>query len=139
MTVPVPRDMAELVVWVLRRSLAGRPDPIADGAKVSTELGRSRDGGPQSVPWLLVVEDDHTWSWPAVQQATIRLSAWHRSPHASKALAALALALLCDPVSIGGQLTGRPVTAPVAGTDPYTHAPLATAAVTITARTPVQP
>lgn len=136
---PVPRDLAELVVWELRRLLAVRPDPVAAGVQVSTEVGRGRDGGPPSLPWLLVAEDAHTWAWPAVQTATVRLSVWHRSLHASKALAALALAVLCDPVLTGDQLTGRPVTGPLAGTDPYTHAPLATAAVAITARTPTRP
>lgn len=139
MTLPVPRDMAELVVRVLRPLLAGRPEPVSAGVKVSTELGRGPDGGPVSVPWLLVAEDGHSWAWPAVQQATIRLTVWHRTPHNCKALAGLAFAVLCDSVLTGDQLAARPVAAPVAGIDPYTDAPLATAALAVTARTPLRP
>lgn len=138
MTVPVPRDVAELVVRELRRLLAGRPDPVAAGVKVSTEVGRSPDGGPPSLPWLLVAEDGHTWVWPAVQTATIRLTTWHHTPHSSKALAALAVAVLCAPHP-PATWTAEPVALPIVGTDPYTSAPLATAAVTVTARTPTKP
>jgi hypothetical protein len=46
------------------------------------------------VPWLLVVEDGHGWEWPAVQRATVRITCWHRTEHAAKALAALAPGLL---------------------------------------------
>jgi hypothetical protein len=105
--------------------------------KVSTETGRGHAGGPPSLPWLLVAEDGHTWRWPAVQRATIRLTSWHRSPHTSKALAALALGLLCDPRN-SGVLGAEPVAAPIGGVDPYTDAPLATAAVAVFARTPTR-
>jgi hypothetical protein len=130
----VPLDMAELVARLLRRLL---PAEI----QVSTETGRGTNGGPPSMPWLLVAEDGHTWAWPAVQQATIRLTCWHRSDHAAKAAAGLALGVLCDPHSASGAdafLSAEPVTAPLAATDPYTGAPIATATASVLARTPAR-
>jgi hypothetical protein len=134
--VPVPVDVTELVVRALRPLLAGRADPVAAGAQVSTETGRGPDGGPPLLPWLLVAEDGHTWYWPAVQRAVIRLTCWHHDTHSAKALGALALGLLCAPDLPGGLIRGEPVAAPVAGTDPYTAAPLATTVVAVYARTP---
>jgi hypothetical protein len=137
--VAFPVDVAELVVRALRRLLAGRPEPVAAGVKVSTETGRGPNGGgPPSLPWLLVAEDGHTWAWPAIQRATIRLTSWHHTPHTSKALAALALGLLCAPTT-SVSWRAEPVTAPITGTDPYTSHPLATAAVAVFARTPTRP
>ncbi|XVV06340.1 hypothetical protein ACQPW3_13490 [Actinosynnema sp. CA-248983] len=135
--VPVPLDVAELVVRELRRLLAGRPEEVAAGALVATETGRGGDGGPPSLPWLLVAEDGHTWSWPAVQRATIRITCWHHTEHRAKALCGLALGLLCAPAAPGAVLSGSPVTAPLPGTDPYTSAPLAFTALTVIVRTPV--
>ncbi|MEO6081564.1 MAG: hypothetical protein ABIQ18_00460 [Umezawaea sp.] len=136
MSVPVPLDVAELVVRELRRLLTERGDEIATGAQVSTETGRGGDGGPPRVPWLLVAEDGHTWQWPAVQRATVRITCWHRTEHRSKALAALALGLLCSVRGAGALIAAEPVTAPVAGTDPYTGKPLAFVALSVLARTP---
>jgi hypothetical protein len=136
--VAFPVDVAELVVRALRRLLAGRPEPVAAGVKVSTETGRGPTGGPPSVPWLLVADDGHTWSWPAVQRAVVRLTCWHRTPHSSKGLTGLALGLLCTPDPLQAW-TAKPVTGPISGTDPYTDKPLATAAVAVLARTPTHP
>jgi hypothetical protein len=133
----VPVDVTELVVRTLRRLLAGRPEPEAAGVKVSTETGRGPAGGPPSVPWLLVTDDGHTWAWPAVQRAVIRLTCWHRTPHSSKALAALSMGLLCIP-DPSQPWTAEPVTGPISGTDPYTDKPLATGAVAVLARTPTR-
>ncbi|GAA4527450.1 hypothetical protein [Amycolatopsis samaneae] len=134
--VPVPLDAAELVVRRLRVLFTAVSDPAVGGVKISTETGRGTDGGPPSLPWLLVAEDGHSWDWPAVQRAVIRLTCWHRDTHAAKHLAGVALGLLCAPQSATALLRGEPVAAPVAGLDPYTAAPLATAAVTVYARTP---
>lgn len=134
-SVPVPLDVAALVVRRLRSLLAGRADPVAAGAKVSTETGRGANGGPPSLPWLLVADDGHTWAWPAVQRAVIRLTCWHHDTHSSKALAGLALGLLCAPASAGPLMRGEPVAAPIASIDPYTGAPLTTASLLIYART----
>lgn len=139
MTVPVPVDVAALVVRLLRPLLAARPEPFVAGVKVSTETGHGPDGGPPSLPWLLVADDGHTWSWPATQRAVIRLTCWHHSAHSSKALAGLALGLLCDQRGAGLVLGGSPISAPIAGIDPYTDHPLATAAVAVHARTPIRP
>lgn len=57
---PVPIDVAELVVCALRPQLAARPEPVLDGLKVSTRVGDGPNGGPPSLPWLLVAEDGHT-------------------------------------------------------------------------------
>lgn len=133
---PVPRDVAEIVARRLRNLLAAVLDPAADRAKVSTETGRGRDGGPPSIPWLLVAEDGHGWEWPAVQRAVIRLTCWHHDTHAAKRLAGIALGLLCAPQPAGALLRGEPVTAPIAGIDPFTVEPLATASLTAYARTP---
>lgn len=130
--VPIPLDVAELVTRLLRRLLPAE-------VTVSTETGRGTDGGPPSIPWLLVTEDGHTWAWPAVQQATIRLTCWHRSEHAAKAAAALTLGVLCDPhtaIGAGAFLSAEPVTAPLPATDPYTGAPIAIATASVLARTP---
>lgn len=141
--VPVPVDVLELVVRELRPLLAARPEPVATGVAVSTTLSTGGtapvDNGPPSLPWLLVAEDGHTWSWPAVQRAVIRLTVWHHTPHTAKALCALAIGVLCAPRPAGALLTVEPVAAPVAGIDPYTDAPLATAAVAVFARTPTRP
>ncbi|MFD8494266.1 hypothetical protein [Amycolatopsis sp. NPDC059657] len=134
--VPVPLDVAELVVRQLRPALSERTDPVAAGVKVSTETGRDANGGPPSLPWLLIVEDGHDWTWPAVQRAVIRLTCWHRDTHAAKGLAGLALGLLCVPRPPGAVLRGEPVAAPIAGIDPYTSRPLATAAAAVYVRTP---
>jgi hypothetical protein len=134
----VPVDVTELVVRALRRLLAERPEPEAAGVKVSTETGRGPNGGPPSVPWLLVADDGHAWQWPALQRVTLRLTCWHRTPHSSKALTGLALGLLCDPTP-SQPWTAEPVTGPISGTDPYTDKPLATAAVAVLARTPTHP
>ncbi|MEV4313003.1 hypothetical protein [Actinocrispum sp. NPDC049592] len=137
MTLPVPLDVAELVVRALRRLLAERPEPEAAGVKVSTETGRGPTGGPPSLPWLLVANDGHTWDWPAVQRVTVRLTCWHRTAHSSTALAALAMAVLCAP-GAGRPWSAEPVSGPISGTDPYTDKPLATAAVAVLARTPTR-
>ncbi|WNV86569.1 hypothetical protein [Umezawaea sp. Da 62-37] len=138
MSLPVPVDVAELVVRTLRLLLTVRPEPEVVGIKVSTQVGHGPHGGPPSLPWLLVAEDGHTWSWPAVQRAVIRLTCWHHSEHKAKAVAGLALALLCDQRGAGLLITAEPVTGPVAGIDPYTDQPLATAAVAVYARTPTR-
>jgi hypothetical protein len=52
-SLPVPLDVADLVVRELRRLLADRRDEIAAGVRVSTETGRGHDGGPPRLPWLL--------------------------------------------------------------------------------------
>jgi hypothetical protein len=130
----VPVDVTELVVRALRRLLAERPEPVAAGVQVSTETGRGPTGGPPSVPWLLVADDGHTWTWPAVQRATIRLTCWHHTPHSSKTLTALALGLLCTPTR-SQPWTAEPVTGPISGTDPYTTQPLATVTLAVFART----
>ncbi|WP_328611780.1 hypothetical protein OG943_22560 [Amycolatopsis sp. NBC_00345] len=134
--VPVPADVAELVVRRLRGLLGGQAHDVAAQVQVSTETGAGPDGGPPSLPWLLVAEDGHTWQWPAVQRAVVRLTAWHHSPHASKALAGLALGLLCAPAPPGPFLRVEPISAPLAGIDPHTAAPLATCAAAVYARTP---
>lgn len=51
MTLPVPVDVAELVVRALRPQLAARPEPVLAGIKVSTQVGSGPDGGPPSLPW----------------------------------------------------------------------------------------
>lgn len=130
MSLPTPVDIAGLVARTLR-SLIGADVPV------STETGRGVDGGPPSLPWLLIREDAHTWSWPAVQRATVRLTAWHDSEYAAKALVGQGLALLCDRGRPAGLLAAEPVSAPIGGVDPYTSAPLATAAVSVLVRTPV--
>jgi hypothetical protein len=135
-SVPVPVDVAELVVRELRRLLAQRSAEDAAGAQVSTETGRGRDGGPPRLPWLLVAEDGHTWTWPAVQRATIRITCWHHTEHAAKRLAALALGLLCAVHGPGALIAAEPVTAPIAGTDPATRKPLAFVSLSVLARTP---
>ncbi|WP_328604774.1 hypothetical protein OG943_32730 [Amycolatopsis sp. NBC_00345] len=132
---PVPLDVAELVVRRLRIQLAAVTDPAADRVHVSTETGRGHDGGPPSLPWLLVAEDGHGWDWPAVQRTVIRLTCWHHDPHTAKRLAGIALGLLCAPQPAGALLRGEPVTAPIGGIDPYTAAPLATASLIAYART----
>ncbi|MYW96002.1 hypothetical protein G3I59_36715 [Amycolatopsis rubida] len=113
-------------------------DPAVKGVKVSTETGRGHDGGPPSIPWLLVAEDGHRWDWPAVQRAVIRLNCWHCDIHSAKRLAGIALGLLCAPQPTGALLRGAPVSAPIAGIDPFTATPLATASLTAYARTPTR-
>jgi hypothetical protein len=137
-TLAVPVDVVDLVVRTLRPLLAARPEPEAAGVRVSTEVGHGTDGGPPSLPWLLVAEDGHTWTWPAVQRAVIRLTCWHHSEHKAKAVAGLALALLCDPHGGSALIGAEPVAGPIAGLDPYTDHPLATAAVAVNARTPTR-
>lgn len=134
--VPVPVDVAELVVRRLRGLLADQILAVADRVQVSTETGAGPDGGPPSLPWLLVAEDGHTWTWPALQRAVIRLAVWHHSPHTSKALAGLALGLLCAPAPPSLIIRAEPIAAPLAGIDPHTAAPLATCAAAVFARTP---
>ncbi|MBE8515988.1 hypothetical protein ILP97_00335 [Amycolatopsis sp. H6(2020)] len=132
----MPLDVTELVVHRPRDQLAAVTDPVADQVKVSTETGRGNDGGPPSLPWLLVAEDGHRWDWPAVQRTVIRLTCWHRNTHSAKQLAGIALGLLRAPQPAGALLRGEPATAPIAGVAPYTAAPLATASLTAYARTP---
>ncbi|MBE8515936.1 hypothetical protein ILP97_00050 [Amycolatopsis sp. H6(2020)] len=91
--------MAELVVRRLRDQLVTVAESVAAGVRVSTETGLGQDGGPPSLPWLLVAEDGHGWDWPAVQRAVIRLTGWHRDTYTAKRLAGLALGLLCAPHS----------------------------------------
>lgn len=131
----VPVDVAELVVRALRPQLAARGEPVLAGIKVSTQVGTGPDGGPPSLPWLLVAEDGHTWAWPALQRVVIRLTCWHRTEHAAKAAVGLALALLSLPAPAPGLTGGEPVTGPLGGIDPHTDRPLATAAVAVRART----
>ena len=118
----------------LRVQLTAVTDPAATQVQVSTETGRGHDGGAPSLPWLLVAEDGHRWTWPAVQRTVIRLTCWHRDTHTAKRLAGIAMGLLCAPQPAGALLHGEPVTAPIAGIDPYTAAPLATASLTGYAR-----
>jgi hypothetical protein len=134
----VPVDVAELVVRALRPQLAARLEPVLVGIKVSTRVGDGPDGGPPSLPWLLVAEDGHTWAWPALQRVVVRLTCWHRSEHAAKAAVAVALALLCAPRPAPGLTGGEPVTGPLGGLDPHTDRPLATAAVAVRARSTIR-
>jgi hypothetical protein len=133
--------MVALVLDVLRPALAGRGEPYAAGLVVSSEMGfepgSDADGGPPSLPWLLVAEDGHTWAWPAVQRSVIRLTCWHHTAFTAKAICALALGVLCAPSGPGAVLGVEPVTAPIVGLDPYTDQPLATATVAVWARTPL--
>jgi hypothetical protein len=133
----VPVDVVELVVRALRPLLAAHP--VGAETKVSTTVGTGPDGGPPSLPWLLVAEDAHTWTWPAVQRSVIRLTCWHTSEHAAKAATALALGLLCARPAPALLLASEPVAAPVAAADPYTRARLATAACAVYVRTPARP
>ncbi|ACU37160.1 hypothetical protein [Actinosynnema mirum] len=133
---PVPVDVADLVVRALRPLLTARAEPAVAGIRVATRVGDGPDGGPPSLPWLLVAEDSHTWTWPAVQRAVVRLTCWHRTEHEAKAALAVALALLCVPVPAPGLLGGDPVIGPLSGIDPHTARPLATAAAVVRARTP---
>jgi len=133
--VPVPVDVVELVVRLLRRALTDQAGEQVRGALVATETGRGRDGGPPSLPWLLVAADDHDWQWPAIQTAAIRITCWHRTEHAAKASVALAIGLLCARRASGAFISAVPDTAPLSGLDPHTSAPLAFAVVTVTART----
>jgi hypothetical protein len=140
-TAPVPVDAAELVARALRAAVAGLTDPVAAGLKISTQVGRGRDGGPPSRPWLLVAEDAHSWRWPAVQSATIRLTAWHHSEHDAKAVAGLVLGVLCDRATAAatpGLLLAEPDSAPLSDVDPYTGEPLAFTTAVVTIRTPVR-
>src|SRR5207247_1078444 len=110
--VPVPLDVTELVARLLRSRLTDHPE-----VKISTEIGHGVDGGPPSLPWLLVADDGHTWQWPAVQRVVIRLTSWHHTPHSAKALAGLALGLLCTPPPPGVVVRAEPVSGPVAAVD----------------------
>jgi hypothetical protein len=101
---------------------------------MGSEPGNDADGGPPSLPWLLIAEDGHAWTWPAVQRAVIRLTCWHHTEFTAKAAVALALGLLCAPGRPGVLIAADPVTAPVGGLDPYTDQPLATASVAVLAR-----
>jgi hypothetical protein len=140
-SLPVPRDVVALVLDALRPALAARSEPYAARLVVSSEMGSEpgsdADGGPPSLPWLLVAEDGHTWTWPAVQRCVIRLTCWHHSEFTAKATVALALGLLCAPGGRGALLAADPVTAPVGGIDPYTDQPQATASLAVLARTPL--
>jgi hypothetical protein len=140
-SLPVPRDVVAVVLDTLRPAFAGRSEPYAAGLVVSSEMGSQpgsdADGGPPSLPWLLVAEDGHTWTWPAVQRAVIRLTCWHHTEYTAKQVCGLALGLLCAPSGRVGLIAAEPVTAPVAGLDPYTDQPLATAPVAVFARTPL--
>ena len=82
---PVPVDVLELVLGLLRPRLAERPEPVLAGLKVSSETGHGREGGPPSLPWLRVTEEGHTWAWPAVQRVVLRLTCWHRTEYNAKA------------------------------------------------------
>lgn len=135
---PVPVDVALLVVRALRPLLAARTEPAVADIRVATRVGDSPDGGPPELPWLLVAEDSHTWAWPAVQRVVVRLTCWHHTEHEAKAAIAVALALLCVPVPATGLLGGEPVTGPLPGIDPHTARPLATAALALRARTPTR-
>ena len=139
MGLPVPRDVVALVLDVLRPAFAARSEPYAAGLVVSSEMGSEpgidADDGPPSLPWLLVAEDGHTWTWPAVQRAVIRLTCWHRTEYTAKATVALAMGLLCAPGRRGALVAVDPVTAPFGGLDPYTDQPLATASIAVFART----
>ncbi|KJK48921.1 hypothetical protein UK23_15470 [Lentzea aerocolonigenes] len=132
--VPVPVDVVELVVRLVRRLLAGNAGEIVRGVQVATETGRGHNGGPPSLPWLLVAADDHDWDWPVIQTASIRITCWHRTEHAAKALVALVMGLLCARRASGAFLAAEPDTAPISGVDPHTSAPLAFIVVTVTAR-----
>jgi hypothetical protein len=123
-----------------RRRAGGAPSPWlarrqAEQVQVSTETSAGPDGGPPTSLWLLVGEDGHTWQWPAMQRAVIRLTVWHRNPHSSKALAGLALGLLCAPTPPGLIIRAEPIAAPLAAIDPYMAAPPATCAAAVFART----
>lgn len=133
--VPVPVDVVELVVRLLRRILAEHAGEQVRGAQVATETGRGKDGGPPSLPWLLVAADDHDWQWPALQTAAIRITCWHRTEHAAKSLLALVMGLLCARPASGAFIAAEPNTAPISGIDPRTSAPLAFIVLTVTART----
>ncbi|MCP3800321.1 hypothetical protein NLX83_13740 [Allokutzneria sp. A3M-2-11 16] len=128
--VPVAPDAAAVVVMLLRSLLAGRADRVAEKVQVSTEMGRNPEGGPPSLPWVLVRDDGGRWEWPAVASALVRLSVWHHNERSAKALCTLALTLLACHEGGGGLIVVDALALPAAGTDPYTGAPLATASCT---------
>lgn len=136
---PVPVDAVKLVLAVLRPLLAARPEPVLTGLKVGTETGDGQQGGPPSLPWLRLTEEGHTWRWPAVQRVVLRLTCWHRTDHDAKAVAGLALAVLCALRGTSGVLDAEPIAGPIAAPDPHTRKPLATATVAVRIRTPARP
>jgi hypothetical protein len=137
--IPVPVDVLELVLVLLRPRLAERPEPVLAGLRVSSETGHGREGGPPSLPWLRVTEEGHTWTWPAVQRVVLRLTCWHRTEYDAKAAVGLALAVVCNLRGVRGLLAADPITGPIAAPDPHTTRPLATATVAVRVRTPTRP
>ncbi|KOV81709.1 hypothetical protein ADL03_27210 [Nocardia sp. NRRL S-836] len=131
----MPVDVVELVVRLLRRLLAEHAGEQVRGVQVATETGRGKDGGPPSLPWLLVAADDHDWQWPAIQAAAIRITCWHRTEHTAKLLLSIVMGLLCAHCASGAFMAAEPDTAPISGIDPRTSAPLAFIVLTVTART----
>ncbi|NKE63886.1 hypothetical protein FXN61_47195, partial [Lentzea sp. PSKA42] len=104
---PVPVDVLELVLGLLRPRLAERPEPVLTGLKVSSETGHGREGGPPSLPWLRLTEEGHTWAWPAVQRVVLRLTCWHRTEYDAKAAVGLALAVVCNVRGVRGLLAAE--------------------------------
>ncbi|TWP47434.1 hypothetical protein FKR81_32495 [Lentzea tibetensis] len=136
---PVPIDVLELVLSLLRPLLADRPEPVLKDVRVASETGHGTEGGPPSLPWLRLTEDGHTWTWPAIQRVVIRLTCWHRTEHDAKAAVGLALAVLCNLRGVRGLISADPITGPIAAPDPHTTRPLATATVAVHVRTPARP
>jgi hypothetical protein len=94
---------------------------------------RGHDGGPKSLLWLLIAEDGHRWSWPAVQRATIRLPAGTAPPRHWPCSHSRWCAT-CAPWARSSPLAWSPP--PVVGLDPHANEPLAFTSASVLAQTP---
>lgn len=126
-------DPQRAVRDLLRTLLAGRSEPVASGATVST---KPPSGTSPTLPYVQVRSDGRFRDSRLNGRASVRIIVWHKDEGLGEELAGLCEALLL--ASTSAEIRGfSPLTGPMPTGDPDTGAPMSY--FTITARLrPVQ-
>lgn len=119
---------------VLRDVLAGRVEPCVEGVEVGTRVPGDRSPEIPHLPYVMVRNDGSFVQHLANSRTTLRVTVWHADADQAHDLAQLCQGLL---LAYGGGpvIRGcRPLTGPLAATDPDSHTDLCTFTVAANVR-----
>ena len=127
-------DAQAQTAGLLRAALAGRPEPFAAGAAVGTRVPGDRAPEDPHLPYVMVRLDGATpHPSMAASRCLLRVTVWHSDADQAHDLAQLCQGLLiAHDGSVLRQV--RPVSGPLAATDPDSNIDLSTFVVTAAAR-----
>lgn len=108
----------------LRAMLAGRPEPFAAGAHVSTRVPKDQEQTPEHMPRVVCRTDAPLDPTSYNQRTTIRVAVWHLTDDEAHDLAQLCMGLIRQ--APGPVLRSvRPLVGVTPSQDPDTGSPLA--------------